>query len=64
MARNLAISGEDGVNLRLWILRENLKLSVDEFALRAGVDSRVYAGYEFRGTPVSADFIARVAEYL
>jgi DNA-binding transcriptional regulator YiaG len=61
-ARNMVISGEDSTNLRLWALREKMKLSVAEFAEKTGVSRAEYARYEYRGKKVPEDFLEKTAK--
>lgn len=60
--RNLVISGEDSTNLRLWVLREKMGLSVTEFAEKTGVSRVEYADYEYRGKKVPEDFLEKTAK--
>ncbi len=62
IARNLLLSGEDSVNLRLWALRERMGFSVGEFAAKVNMTPARYAKYEYRGKKVPEVFLRTVGK--
>lgn len=62
IARNLLLSGEDSVNLRLWILREKKHLSVEDFAMCLGITPNKYKKYESRGVKIPTELLRKISK--